>query len=387
MPSAVRGTPEAAVVASLKRHLTEHGLNKRPVERIVVAADGTFISWSSQHANELEPIANIQIGAFKPDLVCQLDSAADATVVGFEVKARPDAGGVAQALSYRRGVHQAYLAFPKASTMDAVCDLAQKSGVGVMVRSGSSWTQVVEAPRPTPEPSRLAEVSLVLRGAAVARRLQLNHPLNYLVVAFVAATSGEGDLAQRLAESYPDLTSRSVIRMAIDGARSLGLIDRNDRPTPEGRTMADLMRSSGFQPERGIRKRTRLAELEPVLGAVARAVFLRQPAVQLIVSTLQTLGSRAHLPDLARSGLQSQPDLAAAVFLADASAAERTRFQAGDFNPSVVFKLKQNLWHAGILTSKALPDAARGGAAFPHERDIWALDERVVGSDRPLSGG
>lgn len=367
------------MVGSLKRHLAENGLEGRPAERFVVAADATYIDWSRRHGNELEPIANVRIGTAKPDLVCLLASGSTPFIAGFEVKARPEVGGVAQALAYRSGVHLSYVAFPEASGVDSVCRLAENSGIGVFVRKQHRWTQVLAPPRPTPEPQALADVELVLRGAAVARRLQLNHPLNYLVVPLVALEHEAADLAGSLASAFPDLRSANVIRMAIDGARSLGLVDARGVPTPEGRATADIMLAGGFVLSHRLDKRLRLVDASPLLGAVARSVLVRQPAVQLIVQVLRDAHEPLLVSDLARAALRFRPDLAAAVFFSDASATLRSTFQKGDFNPSAVFKLKQNLWHAGVLSTKALPSAAKGSQVFKHEHDMWQLDRRVIG--------
>jgi len=377
----MRDTPEAEIVGSLKKHLLREGLNGAPVERIVVAADGTFIRWSQENDDCLEPIANVRIGQSKPDLVCEVASAEERTVVAFEVKARPDVGAVAQALAYRSGTHQSYVAFPDGRGTTTVQALASKSGVGLLVRVEKSWSPVLVAPRPTPEPARLAEVESLLRGASVARRLQLNHPLNYLAATLVAAAGGKGGLNERLQEAYPVLSSSGTIRHAIEGAKTLGLVDWAEGATAEGRAYADIVLSSGYRLSSPLKKNRRLVEEQPLLGAVARSVLLRQSAVQLVVEALRQKGGSALISDLAEVALELRPDLGAAVFLLGDPDTRPVKLGSGDFNPSAAFKLKQNMWHAGVLATKAHPTAAKSATEYRFDLDRWTLDERLGVSD------
>lgn len=74
--------------------------------------------------------------------------------------------------------------------------------------------------------------------------------------------------------------------------------------------------------------------------------------------------------------------LASALFMSDPSAEPAHGLAGAAYNPSTVFKLKQNLWHAGVILTKAHPSAGSMGAEYLPERDEWSLEvgTRAVGS-------
>ena len=54
-------------------------------------------------------------------------------------------------------------------------------------------------------------------------------------------------------------------------------------------------------------------------------------------------------------------------------------FVPEDFNPSFVFKLKQNLWHAGILRFKAHHSSGKRGSIYQPQDDFWQLEQNSGG--------
>jgi len=48
------------------------------------------------------------------------------------------------------------------------------------------------------------------------------------------------------------------------------------------------------------------------------------------------------------------------------------------FNPTLVYQLKQNLWHRGVLATKAQPGAAKGAKGYRPDTDARTLDARLL---------
>jgi hypothetical protein len=376
----VRGSPEAEVVASLKRHLTSTGLTSGLISSILVDADASYRG--SRYAVELEPMACVPIDGFRPDVVCSIDGAAGSRIVGIEVKARLQdwPAGLAQARSYRAGVHQAYLALPGDLQDDhRLRDSALQDGIGLLLRKATQWTEALPAAEPRPSPSQLQMTSLALRGIPAARRLQLNHPLNYIVVPFLASNHPGRALDELLAEYWSDLGTDGTRRHAIEGARLLGLINREHHPTPLGATTTDLLAAIGFDPATRQSKRARLSDASPAVAAITRAVLLQQPAVRLVVETLGDLpGHSAPIARLVEQSIRREEALARSLFLADPARDISHKLEAEDYNPSTVFKFKQALWHAGLLSSKAEGTAGRAATLYAPERDAWRLEPHLI---------
>jgi hypothetical protein len=306
-------------------------------------------------------------------------------IVGIEVK--PDLRdwqkGLMQAQTYRAGVHYAYFAArvrPREPARAAVEQEARVLGIGVLFDESGSWVEAVAPMDPKPHPSLLQSTTSLLEGVPVARRLQLNHPLNYLVVAYFATVPSTLSLLERITAEWPDLRSDATRHHAIAGAATLGLLDHENRPTLEGRNVADLLHAVGFDKRATrVNKRVRLLEVSPGYATVARTVFLRQPAVRLVLDVLKTARRPLTVVDLARGALETDPVLAASVFLADPSS-KLTAAAGGEmFNPSAVFKLKQNLWHAGILASKAHGSSGKRATDYRPRQDLWSLSDNIAG--------
>ena len=377
MPS----SPEASVVRSLKRHLLDGGLGGVVPAQILVDADSSYMG--SRYASELEPMARVDVGGGRPDLLCSTERTQGTIVSGFEVKAsgRDWLQGIAQARRYRAGVHHSYLALPgrRADLEREASTMARETGVGILVREDENWLEVVRPADPIPLPWTLGSTSAVLEGVPVARRLQLNHPLNYLVVPLLAATlNTDRTLEDELAARWPDLGSPGTRRHAITGAQSLRLIDAALKPTAEGNAVADLLLGLGFTTESRPSKKARLAVVAPALAAVARFVLLQQPAVRLILRSLAATGRPVPLPELAATACRLDPPLGGALFLDDPSREFRPDLPGGSYNPSTVFKLKQNLWHAGLLATPYHASAGGRAADFRPAEDLWALEASVL---------
>ena len=375
---------EAKVVRDLKRHLLVGGLDGVVPGRILVDADPSYVN--SQYARELEPMARVDVGGGRPDLLCSADRNEGALVTGFEVKA--EAGdwlkGLSQARRYRAGVHHSYLALPgkHADIERNASAIAREVGVGILVFENNTCNRLLKPADPMPLPWTLGPTASALEGVPLARQLQLNHPLNYLVVPYLAATLRSGhSLFEELESRWPDLGSAATRRHAIVGAATLHLIDMNSEPTAEGIAVADLLLGLGFTPEKRPSKRARLVDVEPAVAAVARFVFLQQPAVRLLMKSLAALGFAVSVSQLAVTAFTFDPPLAGALFLADPSSEVHPEMPGESYNPSTVFKLKQNLWHAGFLTRGRHSSAGGQAVDFRPQEDVWELEPRRTFSE------
>jgi hypothetical protein len=370
------GSPEAEVVYSLKQHLQQGGLAGVSPSRLLVDADPSYMH--SRRAKALEPMARVDIEGAYPDLLCCSDRSASSLITGFEVKASSVdwLKGLAQARRYRSGVHHSYLALPgRAKELERDAGrMARDMGVGVLVLEGEKWHEIVQPIDPIPLPWSLGSTAAALDGVPLARQLQLNHPLNYLVVPFLAACLPPGrSLGEELESRWPDLGRKGTRQHAIAGAKTLRLLDAQLQPTIEGGAVADLLQAVGFSPESRPSKRLRLVEVAPALAAIARFVLVQQPAVRLIRRVLHDAGGSALMPALATAAAKIEPVLAAALFLADPSSEFALSMAGRDYNPSTVFKLKQNLWHAGILSTGKHASAGGRAAEYRPADDVWAL--------------
>ncbi|WP_309890943.1 hypothetical protein [Archangium sp.] len=336
----------------------------------------------SRFARSLEPVGRVPIEGAYPDLLCTLQRPTWPSVVGFEVK--PTAGdwvmGLAQARRYRKGVHYAYLALPGLAANRELEETARRDGIGLLLRVEREWQEVLAPDQPLPQPWTVGSVVAALQGIPITRRLQLNHPLNYLVVSWLAVNYPRVSPLDALTDHWPDLQSEGSRRHAVDGAIVLGLIDRSGKPTLDGLTTADLLSSVGFSLAMPIDKRRRLAEAAPAVAAVARAVLLRQPAVRLVLDTLRQVARPLSAPKLFLAARHMDEFLARSLFLADPSRSNLEHLDGVAFNASAVFKFKQVLWHAGLLATKVHSSAGGKTTAYDAEDDEWALDERYLGA-------
>jgi hypothetical protein len=372
---------EAEVVQSLKRHLLTEGLKSQRVTSIVVDSDGSYTK--SKYRSLLEPMASLRINGYRIDTICGVQLESQPLICGFEVKPRFEEWrqGVSQAANYRSAVHQAYLAIPidsKKSTNDLERQ-ARQLGVGVLLRDNKRWHEAVLPEEPRPLPSKVDITQRLLEGVPLARRLQLNHPLNYLVVAHLRALYPSDSLEPLLATYWSDLGSAGTRRHAIDGAQSLGLIDNDGHLTVDGAIVADLMREMRFSTETRPSKRARLAEVAPQIAVVARVCLLRQPIVRLVLETLQRAPSvGVSINDLIRLARDRDRLLSDALFLSNPDLESIENLRSEDFNPSTVFKFKQVLWHAGLLATKAHASAGGKRDDYTPGDDIWQLDDNVI---------
>lgn len=373
---------EADIVWSLKKHLLLHGLGPRrwQVSDIAVDSDGSYRQ--SRHAADLEPMLSMPIRGFHPDLVCAYDHPEEEGLAAFEVKGRFDdwLKGLTQARAYREGVHRAYIALPgdKPQRLSMLERDANESGVGVWLLCGKRWEERVPSAPPRPCVSETRHLASALRGVALSRRLQLNHPLNYLAVAWARFRQPDEPVMKALTDGWDALRSSGSRRHAINGAKYLGLLMQDDELSRLGLTVCDLMASLDFETSHRIKRRSRFCEEAPGLAAVCRLVFFHQESTKLIIEALTRRNNQPlNTEELLRAAVQVNAPLATGLFLTDPRAVEQQTIPSVAFSPSFVFQFKQSLWHAGILTTSIHSSAGKGAAEYRHRTDMWQIEDRI----------
>lgn len=324
---------------------------------------------------------SMPICGFYPDLVCSYESSSECGVAAFEVKASFDewVKGITQARAYREGVHRSYLALPEGSRArySALERDAQESGVGVWLLRRSGWDEVVPSAPPRPSLLEVRNLTAALRGVILPRRLQLNHPINYLVVALACRRHPGLSPMEALAVEWSGLRSPGSRKHAVNGAGYLGLLGANGLLTHFGRTIADLLGALSVD-SASIDRRKRFCSIAPALASVARFVLMQQESTRLVVQALESTGATPiNTEILLRAGGDINRPLAGGLFLSNPRDLDEDTVKSSAFSPSFVFQFKQMLWHAGILSTPMHPTAGKGAAVYRHEDDMWALDEQI----------
>jgi hypothetical protein len=376
---------ESEVVWALKKELALDVPRLHPwrIADIGVDSDGSYRN--SRYAAQLEPMISMPIGGFYPDLVCTYDSPAESGIAAFEVKASFDdwVKGITQARTYRVGVHRSFLAVPEGSgSRYSVLERdARESGVGVWLLRKSGWEEVVPSAPPRPSLTEAKNLVAALRGVVLPKRLQLNHPLNYLAVVWAATNQETGRVIEAVQDHWPDLRSPGSRQHALNGARYLGLLSNADSLTRLGLSVADLLRAVDFETSSRINKRARFANESPGLAAVMRMVLTQQESTRLIVDSLERAGNAAlNTEELLRKAQEINPPLASGLFLTNPRDLELQRIPSSAFNPSFLFQFKQTLWHSGILANPIHKTAGKGAEIYEHEQDFWKLEDRFAHS-------
>jgi len=370
---------EANIVLSLKEELALDVPRLHPwrIADIGVDSDGSYRS--SRYAAQLEPMISIPIRGFYPDLVCTYESPAECGIAAFEVKASFDdwVKGITQARAYREGVHRSFLALPEGSgSRYSVLERdALESGVGVWLLRKTGWEEVVPSAAPRPSLTEAKNIAAALRGVVLPKRLQLNHPLNYLAAVWVAANGERGRVMEAMVDYWRDLRSSGSRQHALNGARYLGLLSSNDSLTRLGLSIADLLRAIDFETCSRINKRGRFADESPGLAAIMRMVLMQQESTRLIVDALERSGNFGlNTEELLRQTAEINSSLASGLFLANPRDLELPRLPPSAFSPSFVFKFKQTLWHSAILSTPIHKTAGKGVGVYQHQQDFWKLE-------------
>jgi len=369
---------EAEVIASLKQHLMMKGWEDREkIKEILV--DAHHSNMNSSYAKKLEPMSHIWINNQRPDVVCLFEQSNQPVIGAFEVKKSSDdwQKGLGQARHYKDGVHYSVLAFPgrKGKKADGLIRQADELGVGVWVYESKNWEIILPARKPQPQPWIMVNVLETVQGIHTANRIQLNSPINYLLVPFFRLLYSDLDVGKCLIEMRE--LKEGVATHAFKGAVGLGLVDSSGQLRPKGRSLAELMIALGFKDTTGLPlkgSQQRLKHFHEGLGTLAKIMFLDLPVVRLLTSVLEGLTSPINTIELAGLMVQKDHSLTHNTLFQISDQTIRKDFVPEDFNPSFVFKLKQNLWHAGILRFKAHHSSGKKGSIYQPQDDFWQLE-------------
>lgn len=358
---------EAQVVYWLKRALVRKQFFGDSPRDILVDADGSYLN--SPFKKALEPTGSIRIGNWRADLVCLLYNGDVERVVGFEVKARTDLEkGIVQASRYLVGVHESYLCVPETDPPSTawLADAARTNRIGLVLASEAGVDIRVPPPVARPDPRILLTTRRYLSGEGTVRALGLNKPLHYAAVLIACIESED---PAHLIRTVWGLNS-SAVRHAFRGAETLGLVS-NGHATPKGKAYAGAFRAMGFslRHDRALTK-VRLADHNPGYAALLRAILLDNPAVQLIVRTLDAVGGGPISADrLAGRAYPLDEGMARAVF-GDRPSPD----MSWEIRPSTRFNLKAALYDTGILSTPLSAGAASGvRGRYAAARDMWGL--------------
>jgi hypothetical protein len=96
--------------------------------------------------------------------------------------------------------------------------------------------------------------------------------------------------------------------------------------------------------------------------------------VRLVLDVLRTARHPLSVVELTREALARIPVIAASVFLADPGASLSASPGGESFNPSAVLNLKQNLWHAGLLSLGAHESSGKRAVDYRPDKGLWAMD-------------
>lgn len=346
------------------------------------------------------PVHQVAVGGHYPDL---LGVDASSRVVAVETKGSDGdlVKGLGQALIYRQGANLAYLAAP-ADRLDGYVQPALASGIGVL-KVGQAGVEEVQKPPSSVAMRFLPDVQrelalLAARGDQTRRigspRLTLNHPLHYLApVLFIDEAASVEEVLDALGRSDGWALGASVVRVAVEGAKVLGLVAEDGgmlRLTEKGRLVRRMVAAAtpGMTPPelRGLVSRQPLIDVNPLLGGILRFLYLEDPDVAELREHLRGHSAGLTLRELLAELLPERPNTALNIFCAEkAKALLLQHLASGNVESALsseelskwlmtrsAFQLKRQLIHVGILES--YPSTGGGGAgSLDPDRDIWKL--------------
>ncbi len=105
---------------------------------------------------------------------------------------------------------------------------------------------------------------------------------------------------------------------------------------------------------------------------------MQQESTKLIVEALERSGyCGLNTEELLREAAKINEPLATGLFLTDPRDFEKPAIPSSAFTPSFTFQFKQNLWHAGILSTPIHKTAGKGFSVYEHQHDYWKLEPTV----------
>lgn len=208
----------------------------------------------------------------------------------------------------------------------------------------------------------------------LGRRLQLNYPLNYLVVPYLRLRERGLPVLDLLSKYWGHrLGAEGSQKHALNGAYALDLVNAQGETTEIGLAVAQLMVGIGFDVTSAPDRHERLADASPPLAAIARLLLMRLPTVQLVQQALQICPDKAcFVPDLLDRAHMLNRVVANYLFISSVPIGDCV--SGANFVNSTVFQFKQVLWHAGILRTKAHWSAGKRADVYLPYEDLWGLE-------------
>ena len=319
---------------------------------------------------------SITIGGRYPDV---LGFTSTDRVFAIEVKGSSGIlRGIGQALTYQQGAHVSYLAAAE-DTVDQHTDLLRSKGVGVI---GTDMTGITRWARPPTVESHEQVVDIEGQLSVRFRRsdisgdiasLSLAQPLNYLAPVLAITDHGpltHDELVDVLATEYAFGAGDG----ALDGATSLGLVERRDDNryvrTDQGALAAAVLHGHHIyelsdldEAKTEVRGTTVAAEHQP-LAILLRNCFERHPEFRLLLDALRKEGPEIYFPNLLERLVHEYPNTFLNAFCTRSGRAtarelietgQTTRIYTEErvwkdvIRTNVLFNFVQQLKHIGIL--------------------------------------
>ncbi len=312
------------------------------------------------------------------------------------------AKGLGQALIYKQGAHQSFIAAPT-ENLRGYIETALAHGIGVLPVGGRGVEGVHLPPLGT-QARFLKDVQrelaiLSARGDQTRRiassALYLNNPLHYLIpVLLFDGRSQRSDVAAALQSGHGWGLGAGIVAAPIAGAKILGLLEETNgvlAVTHKGRLVQQMVQVAAPRtliPDlRKLTKSRRLIDDHPLLGGILRFLYLEDPDIRQLHAHLSSYRGRISLRELLRSLLQDSPNIVLNVFCKRPAKSillehltQGTEEEA--LSPAEIskwfmhrscFQLKRQLIHVGILADHPAT-GGQGADKLDLDRDIWELN-------------
>lgn len=212
-------------------------------------------------------------------------------------------------------------------------------------------------------------------------KLSFNHPKNYFGVPFAIAASG--DTGHLISGHLVSMCGR-----AREGARTLGLIDRDANLTSLGETVvrrrttdrAPVDVLENLEELKGSTSRF-IAATDNIWTTIAREVVLQYEDAASVLSLLATRGEET-LPRLTNSLITQMPEVAESFVTADTvetvndtpSVQVRHRILSDPsvYRGTATYQFKSLLYHCGLLTERGSDTSS-----LVPKQDCWKLEPAV----------
>ncbi|WP_435362351.1 hypothetical protein [Haloarchaeobius sp. DFWS5] len=369
-----------------------------------------LVHFPTAHAEDYESITEsydrhqITIAGRYPDIIGFTPSDAVFTV---EVKGSSNIlKGIGQAVTYKRGSHQTYLAAPE-SHLEPHIDHLAGHGIGGLAVSPDGDVARHE-PRGNTVPAELTDVqgrlTYQLRHDATVSNVStvaLAQPLNFFAPVFVlseAHVPNRDELAHRIESEF----GFSATAYAIQGARMLNLIQSNSVSlTEQGELAMAALEGVGVRnldELKALKSRTHgsvVAVEEPAIATLLRSLYRQHPDFRLLLEAVQTLEAQFTLPTLLEELVKYYPNVFLNLVCRQQSwDTARELIESGErqqlysdrdvweevLHSNFISNFVQQLKHIGVLSPEVVGHAEALGEYDPQTKP-WIVSARFSDSE------